>query len=75
MITSETTVLWSTAYLDEAHSFDTAVVIDKGKVIYEGKPHDLASTPQEFILFCKNTDILQTLISIKIITTCIKSNT
>ena len=48
MINPETTVLWSTAYLDEAHSFDTAVVIDKGKVIYEGKPHDLASTPQEF---------------------------
>lgn len=48
MITPETTVLWSTAYLDEAHSFDTAVVLDKGKVIYNGKPHDLASTPQEF---------------------------
>lgn len=48
MVTPDTTVLWSTAYLDETHSFDTAVVIDKGKVIYEGKPHDLASTPQEF---------------------------
>ena len=48
MISPETTVLWSTAYLDEAHSFDTAVVLDKGKVIYEGKPHDLAHTPQEF---------------------------
>ena len=48
MINPETTVLWSTAYLDEAHSFDTAVVIDKGKIIYEGKPHDLAPTPQEF---------------------------
>ena len=48
MINPETTVLWSTAYLDEAHSFDTAVVIDKGKVIYEGKPHNLAPTPQEF---------------------------
>ena len=48
MINPETTVLWSTAYLDEAHSFDTAVVIDKGKVIYEGRPHDLAPTPQEF---------------------------
>ena len=32
MISPETTVLWSTAYLDEAHSFDTAVVLDKGKV-------------------------------------------
>ena len=48
MISPETTVLWSTAYLDEAHSFDTAVVIDRGRVIYEGQPHDLASTPQEF---------------------------
>lgn len=48
MITPETTVLWATAYLDEAHSFDTAVVMDKGKVIYEGKPHDLAPTTQEF---------------------------
>ena len=48
MISPETTVLWSTAYLDEAHSFDTAVVLDKGKVIYNGKPHDLADTPQEF---------------------------
>lgn len=48
LITPETTVLWSTAYLDEAHSFDTAVVLDNGKVIYEGKPHELAATPQEF---------------------------
>ena len=48
MISPDTTVLWSTAYLDEAHSFDTAVVLDRGKVIYNGKPHDLAATPQEF---------------------------
>ena len=48
MISPETTVLWSTAYLDEAHSFDTAVVIDRGKIIFNGSPHDLASTPQEF---------------------------
>lgn len=48
MISPETTVLWSTAYLDEAHSFDTAVVLDKGKVIYNGRPHDLAETSQEF---------------------------
>lgn len=48
MINPQTTVLWSTAYLDEAHSFDTAVVIDEGKVIYAGNPHDLAPTAQEF---------------------------
>lgn len=48
MITPKTTVLWSTAYLDEAHSFDTAIVLDKGKAIFKGKPYDLAPTAQEF---------------------------
>lgn len=48
LISPETTVLWSTAYLDEAHSFDTAVVLDRGKVIYQGKPYDLAKTAEEF---------------------------
>lgn len=48
MISPETTVLWSTAYLDEAHSFDTAVVLDKGKVIYNGRPQDLADTAKGF---------------------------
>lgn len=48
LISPETTVLWSTAYLDEAHDFDTAVVIDKGKVIYNGKPHDLADNSKDF---------------------------
>ncbi|MCR5224720.1 MAG: ATP-binding cassette domain-containing protein [Alphaproteobacteria bacterium] len=48
LISPTTTVLWSTAYLDEAHSFDTAIVMDKGKVIYDGKPTDLAKTTEEF---------------------------
>lgn len=48
LISPQTTVLWSTAYLDEAHSFDTAVVLDKGKVIYNGSPHSLAATAPEF---------------------------
>ena len=48
MITQNTTVLWSTAYLDEAHSFDNAVVLDKGQVIYNGKPNDLAASSSEF---------------------------
>ncbi len=48
MISSKTTVLWSTAYLDEAHSFDISVVMDKGKIIYNGKPTDLALTQEKF---------------------------
>lgn len=48
MINPNTTVLWSTAYLDEAHSFDKAVVLDKGKVIYNDTPYNLASNSKEF---------------------------
>ena len=47
-ITDNMTVLWSTAYLDEAHSFDTAIVLDKGKVIFDGKPNDLSETTAGF---------------------------
>lgn len=48
LISPVTTVLWSTAYLDEAYSFDTTVVMDKGKIIYCGKPTNLAATSVEF---------------------------
>lgn len=48
LISPDTTVLYSTAYLDEAHSFDTAVVLDKGKVIYKGTPNNLSPTLEGF---------------------------
>lgn len=48
LITPQTTVLWATAYLDEAHHFDTVIVLDKGRVIYNGQPDLLAKTTQEF---------------------------
>ncbi len=42
------TILWSTAYLDEAHSFDSCIVMNEGKVIYNGLPHELSETTQGF---------------------------
>lgn len=42
------TVLWSTAYLDEAHSFDNCIVMNNGAVIYKGMPHDLSETTEGF---------------------------
>ncbi len=48
LITPDTSVLWSTAYLDEAESFDMAVILDKGKVIYNGRPDELAADKKEF---------------------------
>lgn len=48
LATDGMTILWSTAYLDEAHSFDTCIVMDEGKVIYNGLPHALSETTEGF---------------------------
>lgn len=42
------TILWSTAYLDEAHNFDSCIVLNEGKVIYDGLPHELSETTAGF---------------------------
>ena len=48
LATEGMTILWSTAYLDEAHSFDSCVVLNEGKIIYSGLPHALSETTQGF---------------------------
>lgn len=42
------TILWSTAYLDEAHSFDDCIVMNEGKIIYNGEPSALSETTAGF---------------------------
>jgi ABC-2 type transport system ATP-binding protein len=34
-------VVWSTAYLDEAEKCDTVLLINEGKLLYNGNPHEL----------------------------------
>ncbi|MBB3655017.1 ABC-2 type transport system ATP-binding protein [Rhizobium sp. BK650] len=34
-------VLWSTAYLDEAEACDHVLLLNQGKLLFSGKPHDL----------------------------------
>jgi ABC-type multidrug transport system ATPase subunit len=36
-------VVWSTAYLDEAERCSQVVLLNEGKVLYDGPPHDLTS--------------------------------
>lgn len=48
LATDGMTILWSTAYLDEAHSFDDCIVINEGKIIYNGLPHKLSETTVGF---------------------------
>ncbi|MDR0695297.1 MAG: ATP-binding cassette domain-containing protein [Holosporales bacterium] len=44
MLDNHTTVLWSTAYLDEAEDLDHVVLLHDGKVTYEGCPHNAKQT-------------------------------
>jgi ABC-2 type transport system ATP-binding protein len=37
------TVLWSTAYLDEAERCDDVVVMNEGQILYQGKPTEFSS--------------------------------
>lgn len=48
LATEGMTILWSTAYLDEAHNFDTCIVLNEGKIIYSGLPHQLSETTAGF---------------------------
>lgn len=48
LATEGMTIIWSTAYLDEAHSFDSCVVLNEGKAIYNGLPHNLSETTAGF---------------------------
>lgn len=43
LISDEMTVLWSTAYLDEADRCDEIILLNKGELLYQGRPSDLAA--------------------------------
>ena len=40
MLDEDTTVLWSTAYLDEAENLDYVILLNEGKVIFQGHPKE-----------------------------------
>lgn len=40
MLDRDTTVLWSTAYLDEAENLDHVILLNEGQAIFQGNPKD-----------------------------------
>lgn len=48
------TVLWSTAYLDEAEKCHTVLVLNEGKLIYSGAPADLSQKVEGRVFLVKN---------------------
>lgn len=47
-ITNNTTVIWSSSYLDESYNFDLSIILDKGKVIFEGNTKTLGADFEVF---------------------------
>jgi len=47
-ITPNTTVIWSSSYLDESYNFDLSIILDKGKVIFEGNTKTLGENFEDF---------------------------
>ena len=44
----DTTVIWSSSYLDESYNFDLSIILDKGSVIFSGNTKILGSNYEEF---------------------------
>ena len=48
MINKTTTVIWSSSYLDESYNFDLSIILDKGKVIFQGNTKTLGENIEQF---------------------------
>ncbi len=48
MKNKETSVIWSSSYLDEAYNFDFSVILDKGKIIFSGDTKKLGNDYEVF---------------------------
>lgn len=46
LINKEMTVLWSTAYLDEAERADEVILLNQGTLLYQGSPRSLTDSMQ-----------------------------
>lgn len=44
LIKEDVGVVWSTAYLDEASRFDDVILLNDGKILFQGKPKQLTDT-------------------------------
>ena len=49
-------ILWSTAYLDEAQNFDTCILLEEGKVMFNGIPQNLTSKVNGRVFLAKSQD-------------------
>lgn len=51
------TILWSTSYLDEAERFDKTILLNEGKILFNGIPSNLTETIEGDVFLTQNTKI------------------
>ncbi len=51
------TILWSTSYLDEAESFDKVILLNDGKILYNGIPSELTKTEEGNVFLTKDVNV------------------
>lgn len=49
-------VVWSTSYLDEAQNFDDCILLDRGNIIFDGKPDVLTSKMSDRVYYTNSQD-------------------
>lgn len=54
---NQMTILWSTSYLDEAENFDEVILLNEGKILYQGVPSNLTNTLQNDVFYIKGLQI------------------
>lgn len=48
------TIVWSTAYLEEAENFDNCILMNEGKVLFHGNPYELTKTVANHVFLTKS---------------------
>lgn len=54
LATEGISILWSTSYLDEVQNFDSCILLDDGKILYDGIPANLTSKMEGRVFLTKN---------------------
>lgn len=56
LLKEDISILWSTAYLDEAEKCHGVLLINKGELLFNGKPHELTKKTKDRVYKIKNIE-------------------
>ena len=56
LLSQDIAVIWSTSYLDEAEQFDSVILLNDGKKLYDGPPNDLLKNIEKRVFLIQNIE-------------------